>query len=162
MNIIAKRSVCLELRTYALKPSQFGNYIKLSNEKFHLRKKFGKFYWYFRSDFCSIFMEDTRMLGFWVLLSGHVGSVWLVEKWTERFHSEFTYLRNFFKYDCNYTPGILNRGIPYGYICKLHKRTAHSKLNGFWIHDLGGLNAVTHLWVSTKSSIREIWCCLGP
>ena len=29
---------------------------------------------------------------------------------------------------------------------KFHLRTAHSKLNGFWIHDLGGLNAVTHLW----------------
>ena len=37
MNKIVKRAVCLELRTYALKPSQFGNYIKLSNEKFHLR-----------------------------------------------------------------------------------------------------------------------------
>merc|ERR1711935_462419 len=61
MNIITKRALCLELRTYALKPSSFGNYIKLSNDKFHLR-------------------------------------------------------------------------------------TAHSKLNGFWIHDLGGLNAVTHLW----------------
>lgn len=61
MNKLARRALCLELRTYALKPAHFGNYIKLSNEKFHLR-------------------------------------------------------------------------------------TQHSKLNGFWIHDLGGLNAVTHLW----------------
>ena len=61
ININATRRLCLELRTYALKPSHFGKYIQLSNEKFHLR-------------------------------------------------------------------------------------TAHSKLNGFWIHDLGGLNAVTHLW----------------
>ena len=61
INIHATRKLCLELRTYALKPSHFGKYIQLSNEKFHLR-------------------------------------------------------------------------------------TAHSKLNGFWIHDLGGLNAVTHLW----------------
>ena len=58
---IISRALCLELRTYALKPAQFGNYIKLSNEKFYLR-------------------------------------------------------------------------------------TQHSKLNGFWIHDLGGLNKVTHLW----------------
>lgn len=61
INKHATRRLCLELRTYALKPSHFGKYIQLSNEKFHLR-------------------------------------------------------------------------------------TSHSKLNGFWIHDLGGLNAVTHLW----------------
>ena len=28
---------------------------------------------------------------------------------------------------------------------KFHLRTAHSKLNGFWVHDLGGLNKVRHL-----------------
>jgi len=58
---VFKRGVVLELRTYSLKPSHFPAYMKLSQEKFHLR-------------------------------------------------------------------------------------TAHSKLNGFWIHDLGGLNKVTHLW----------------
>ena len=26
---------------------------------------------------------------------------------------------------------------------KFHLRTAHSKLNGFWLHELGGLNSVS-------------------
>lgn len=42
---------------------------------------------------------------------------------------------------------------------KFHLRTAHSKLNGFWIHELGGLNAVTHLWeyesLEQRSDIRD-------
>jgi len=58
---VFQRALCLELRTYSLKPAHFPAYLKMSNEKFHLR-------------------------------------------------------------------------------------TQHSKLNGFWIHDLGGLNKVTHLW----------------
>lgn len=28
----------------------------------------------------------------------------------------------------------------------IHLRTAHSKLIGFWISDLGGINEVNHLW----------------
>ncbi|CAG5095659.1 Oidioi.mRNA.OKI2018_I69.XSR.g14281.t1.cds [Oikopleura dioica] len=58
---IVSRALCLELRTYSLKPEAFPKYLALTNEKFHLR-------------------------------------------------------------------------------------TAHSKLNGFWLHELGGLNSVTHLW----------------
>lgn len=58
---VISRALCLELRTYSLKPEAFPKYLALTNEKFHLR-------------------------------------------------------------------------------------TAHSKLNGFWLHELGGLNSVTHLW----------------
>ena len=28
----------------------------------------------------------------------------------------------------------------------IHLRTAHSKLTGFWISDLGGINEVNHIW----------------
>lgn len=42
---------------------------------------------------------------------------------------------------------------------KFHLRTAHSILNGFWFHELGGtLNAVTHIWqydsLSHRASVR--------
>ena len=36
----------------------------------------------------------------------------------------------------------------------IHVRTAHSKLVGFWITDLGGINEVYHLWEFGKSILK--------
>ncbi|XP_033625969.1 protein NipSnap homolog 3A-like [Asterias rubens] len=42
---------------------------------------------------------------------------------------------------------------------KFHLRTAHSKNNGFWLSELGGLNEVTHLWeyddFAHRTSVRQ-------
>lgn len=46
---------------------------------------------------------------------------------------------------------------------KFHLRTAHSVLNGFWFHELGGtLNAATHIWQYDSLSHRaEVRAALG-
>ena len=37
----------------------------------------------------------------------------------------------------------------------IHIRTAHSKLVGFWITEMGGINEVHHLWEFGKSSLMS-------
>ena len=38
----------------------------------------------------------------------------------------------------------------------IHLRTAHSRLLGFWVSDLGGINEVNHLWEYSKSD-NDVW-----